>query len=244
MSNKLDLTNFSFVKLGSYAGFSIALGGLFYISVLSHFNFSHYHKLISSAFFSIGLILVIFMKSQLFTGNVLMVLLFRYENIKKRDVLRNWVFVYFGNFLGSIFLSLLIYNFISTEVSEKLILVAQSKVNLSFTDAMVKAIFCNMLVCLSVGLAIQLKQLYLKLIGIIVPITLFVLLGYEHSVANMFFIPLGLALKLGPDPKIISLLLENLVPVTIGNIIGGAFLAVSWKFLLGAYRSSKGSKMH
>ena len=244
MKYKLGSSNSRLFCLGSLAGLSIALGGFLYISILSSFEVNLFIKVLGSAVFSIGLILIIFTQTQLFTGNVLMILLFPSKKISLISVVKNWFFVYLGNLIGSLLFSIFIYSFLTNELSRTLIQISEHKVNLLFGDAFVKAVLCNILVCLAVSLAILLKNNYLKVIGITIPISVFVYFGLEHSVANMFFIPLGLILKYGIDLKVFPLFVSNIVPVTIGNIVGGVILALCWKFLLGAYRSLKGDKVH
>jgi formate/nitrite transporter len=244
MASKVNSNKRKLILLGFYAGLSIGLGGFLYAGALSQVEISFVTKLICSSIFSIGLIIIIFTKTQLFTGNVLMVLLFSSKTIRYRSIFRNWFFVYLGNFLGSIVFAICIYYFLPDSLIRTLTTISQKKTLLQFDDALMKAIFCNMLVCLAVVFGIKCKRTVFKLAGIIIPITLFVHLGLEHSIANMFFIPLGLVLELGLDVQVLRLFLENLIPVTIGNIIGGGILALFLKTLLGAYRSTKWGKMH
>ncbi len=197
-------------------------------------------KLITGAAFSVGLVLVLIGGAELFTGNNLLVMPLFSQRIKFSRVFRNWGLVFLGNFAGSLLLVVLIYiscywKLNSAEVGAEAVRVATAEVNLSFLEAFVKGILANWLVCLAVWLSLAARDLIGKVIGILFPIMAFVAMGFEHSVANMYFIPLGILLSsvepvacaIGPldisNLTWSSFFLNNLLPVTLGNLLGGAF---------------------
>ena len=224
------------ILAGAYIGFGGALATL-----VSH-DLSQYvgvglSKLVAGIVFSIGLILILLGGAELFTGNNLLVVPVFSHRIKISKVLRNWTIVYVGNFLGSILLVVLVYfsgywRINASKVGIAAVEIATAKVNLSFIEAFVRGILANWLVCLAVWLSLAAKEFIGKIFGIIFPIMAFVAMGFEHSIANMYFIPLGLFLKnsnpfmAGIDVSNLtwsSFFIGNLLPVTLGNIIGGSF---------------------
>jgi formate/nitrite transporter len=204
--------------------------------------------------FCLGLILVVVGGAELFTGNNLIVMAWANGKVRGRDLLRNWVIVYAGNFVGSIGTVILMffakqYTFGANSVGVAALKMGIAKVDFSFLQAVALGILCNALVCLAVWLTFSARSTIDKIAAIIFPITAFVAAGFEHSVANMYFIPYALFIKYF-DPAYIStvgdqvahldkltwqaFVVNNLIPVTIGNIIGGAVLvaAVYWAIFL------------
>ncbi len=198
-------------------------------------------KLLAGSVFSVGLMLVIIAGSELFTGDNLIVIAALEKKIRWSQVLNRWMLVYLGNFVGSILLAAIMFGTGLWLVNGGLVgatalNIANAKVNLTFMQALMRGIGCNWLVCLAVWMAISAKDIAGKILAIYFPIMAFVASGFEHSVANMFFIPYGLFLK--GSPAVVdatgkaasafsnltwgNLITKNLVPVTIGNIIGGA----------------------
>ena len=196
-------------------------------------------KLIGGMTFSLGLILVIIAGADLFTGDTLMVMGCFSRKIKVRHMLRSWGFVFLGNLVGSLAIVMLVHlsgHWLSNNgaVGAKALSIANAKVNLTFTQAFSSGMLCNILVCLAVWLCFSCRTVTDKILAIVFPITAFVAMGFEHSIANMYFIPAGLLLK--KNPEIVGLLngmdltnltvsgciLNNLVPVVIGNMVGGA----------------------
>jgi formate/nitrite transporter len=229
----------SLFVLGMMAGAYIGFGGLLSISVTFDMDPSMglgLKKLISGAAFSLGLILVVIAGAELFTGNNLMVSSVMIGRVTWRKVLAKWGLVYTANFMGSILLALLFYfsglwktgNGALGAASVKL---AYAKVHLDFGEAVVRAIGCNWMVCLAVWMALASRQTISKIFAIFFPIMGFVAIGFEHCIANMYFIPVGIFLTqwAGMTPEGVdistitwgSFLLKNLIPVTIGNTIGG-----------------------
>ena len=260
---------FSLLVLGILAGCYIALAGSLSTVVtndLASYVGDGLSRLISGLVFSLGLILVVIGGAELFTGNSLMVTGWLEGKIRGRQVARNWTIVFFANFIGSILIAWFFYlsgvwEMNGALVGAKSVLTANGKVGLTWTQALVRGILCNWLVCLAVWLSSASKDGVSKILCIVFPITAFVACGFEHSIANMFFIPTGILLKsqpavlaavapiLGTDPAGAvsalanlnwgSFIVKNLIPVTIGNIIGGAifvgtfywsvFLKPSWR---------------
>ena len=176
--------------------------------------------------------LVLIPGSELFTGNILMTAGFIYGKYPFLKVLRNWLFVYFGNFLGAIVMAWLVFNSgllghqgDLTPMGNVAVKIAHTKINLSFTEALCRGILCNMLVCLAVIMAVASKPIVGKIFGIYFPIMVFVASGYEHSVANMYFLPIGLMME-GRFASDFLIIFKNLIPVTIGNIIGGLLIVL------------------
>ncbi len=229
--------------LGFLAGVYIGFGAELYTIVthdLARYLGIGFAKFLGGSVFSVGLMLVILGGAELFTGNCLCFSGVLDHSVSAKRLIRNWIIVYFANFAGAIFLVVLMYysglwkvgNF---GVAWAAIKTATGKVNLSFLEAFCRGVGCNWLVCLAVWLAISGRDSVSKIFGIYFPIMAFVASGFEHSIANMYFIPMGLFLKgegvltssLASIPNIEALgwqafFIKNLIPVTLGNIIGGA----------------------
>ena len=157
---------------------------------------------------------------------------FIYRRYSLMKVLRNWLVVYFGNFLGAVIIASLVYasgllarDGSVTSIGEAAAAIADGKLELGFIEAMCRGILCNMLVCLAVIMSISSKTIMGKIFGIYFPIMAFVASGYEHSVANMFFLPAGLMAR-GEFISGFPTIFRNLIPVTIGNIIGGLLIVL------------------
>ena len=240
----------SLLALAVLAGAFIALGAMFATTVLAGadgvlpFGLS---RLLSGVVFCLGLILVIVGGAELFTGNTLMVMAWAAGEVRLREMLRAWTIVYIGNFIGALGTAGLV--FLSGQylggkgsVTAVALNLALTKVTLSFDRALFLGILCNVLVCLAVWLAFGARTTTDKVLAIIFPVSAFVVAGFEHSVANMYLIPLGLFIKAwGPaelwaqlggnyDALTWPAFFVSLIPVTIGNIIGGGGLvgAVYW----------------
>ena len=231
--------------MGVLAGMFIALAGVGAIIASVTVASPSLSKLIGAAVFPVGLSMTLVAGSELFTGNCLIIIPLLEKEVTLKAMLRNWVFVYFGNFIGSILVALLTvyggtFSVFSNAAAVSVINTAVTKVNLSFSDALLRGILCNFLVCIAVWMSFSAKDVVGKIAGLFLPIMLFVLSGYEHSIANMFYIPAGLfaskniaylaAYTSSPGAAHISTLswgtmfTKNLIPSTIGNIIGGMVL--------------------
>ncbi len=241
--------------LAILAGAFIALGAIFATTVSAGMSGAWpfgFAKLLSGLVFCLGLILVIVGGAELFTGNNLIVMAWAGGKVSTSALLRNWVIVYIGNFVGSIGTAVMIflakqYTFgPQGAVGITALSIANGKVHLGFVQAIVLGVLCNALVCLAVWLTFSARSTVDKIAAIIFPITAFVAAGFEHSVANMYFIPMGLLIKTF-DPAFAAnsgldlngltwgtFLVNNLIPVTVGNIIGGSILvaAIYWAVYL------------
>ena len=204
-------------------------------------------RLLAGLVFCLGLILVVIGGAELFTGNNLIVMAWASKKVKTSSLLRNWTIVYIGNFVGSIATALFVfwgkqYTFSGGTIGISALNIANTKVGLGFLQAIALGIMCNALVCLAVWMTYSSRSVIDKIAAILFPITAFVAAGFEHSIANMYFIPMGLFIKQF-DPAFTSqsginvsnltwqtFFINNLLPVTIGNIIGGAILvaAIYW----------------
>ena len=255
----LSLLAGAFISLGSIFATTIAAGGMSVTAADGAVAFTTglpygVTRLLVGFVFCLGLILVVVGGAELFTGNNLIVMAWASGKVTGRALLRNWAIVYTGNFVGSIATAGLMfftkqYTFGSDAVGIAALKVAVGKCDLGFMQAIALGILCNALVCLAVWLTYSARTTIDKIIAIIFPITAFVAAGFEHSVANMYFISYALFVK-GFDPEFMArvgekvpklevltwkaFFINNLIPVTIGNIIGGAVLvaAVYWVVFL------------
>lgn len=238
------------LALAILAGAFIALGANFATIVWTDNGLGYgVSRLLGGVVFSLGLILVIVGGAELFTGNNLIAMAWASHKVRTHQLLRNWVLVYFGNFIGAFATAFGIYiarqwMFDGYKVGATMLNIANNKASLDFVPALVLGIFCNALVCLAVWLCFSARTTTDKILSIVPPIAAFVAVGFEHSIANMYFIPLGIFLR--DDPAVLAaagktaeqltnltwqgFVWNNLVPVTLGNIIGGAIMvsAVYW----------------
>ena len=245
---KANMDWLTMFALAVLAGAFIALGAIFATTVTAGaadklpFGVA---KLLGGLVFSLGLILVVVAGAELFTGNNLIVMAWADHRVSTWQVVRNWLIVYAGNFAGSIATAILMfytkqYTFGNGAMGLNILNIAHSKTNLDFMQAIALGIMCNALVCLAVWLCFSARTTTDKILSIVFPITAFVAAGFEHSIANMYFIPIGLLVKAGapaafweaigktaadyPNLTWGNFLFANLLPVTIGNIIGGSVM--------------------
>lgn len=238
----------SVLVLGILAGAYIGFGGL--LSTTVTFDLATQAgigltKFLAGSAFSLGLMLVVIAGAELFTGNNLMVSSVMTKDISFSTMSKRWALVYIANFIGSIVLALIFYfsglwKTGNGALGTAAVGIAFIKVNLGFVEALIRGIGCNWLVCLAVWMALAARQTIGKIFAIYFPIMGFVAIGFEHCIANMYFIPTGIFLHqwagiIAPaafDPSSLSwvgFLWKNLLPVTIGNIIGGAvFVGMSY----------------
>ena len=240
--------------LAILAGAFIALGAIFATTVSAGTSIAlpfGVTKLLVGFAFCLGLVLVVIGGAELFTGNNLIVMAWASRKVSTSAMLRNWGIVYAGNFVGSVGTAVLIflsrqYTFGGGLVGASALATANGKVSLGWFQALMLGLLCNILVCLAVWLTFSARSTIDKIATIIFPITAFVAAGFEHSVANMYFVPVGLLIKT-LDPVFTAsasldlsnltwsnFLVNNLLPVTIGNIIGGSIFvaAVYWSVFL------------
>jgi formate/nitrite transporter len=266
---KAEMPAFSMFMLALLAGAFIALGAVFATTVsaggmpitaadgaLAFTAGLPYGvtRLLAGLVFCLGLILVVVGGAELFTGNNLIVMAWASGKVTSGALLRNWMIVYAGNFVGAIATAILVffakqYTFGADAVGVAAFKIAVAKCDLGFVQAVALGILCNGLVCLAVWMSYSARSTVDRIAAVIFPITAFVVAGFEHSVANMYFIPYALLVK-GFDPVYMAKIadkvpklellswraffLSNLIPVTVGNIVGGAVLvaAVYWVIFL------------
>ncbi len=252
---KAKLSFLSLFMLSLLAGIFIAIGAEFYTLVVFDSNLSiGLTRVLGGIAFSTGLILVLIAGAELFTGNCLVMMGFASKAVTYKQLLKNWGLCYAGNFIGSLSVVFLMFftNLWKMEdymLGAKAVLIASGKVNLTFLEAFSRGILCNALVCLAVWLCFSARSVVSKIAAIVFPITAFVASGFEHSIANMYFIPMGILLKrndgiknaitrIAPGASLENLniigFLKNLMPVTIGNLIGGAIMVglVYWLIIV------------
>ena len=222
--------------LAVFAGMFIALGG-FASTVAAYGQWPQsLSKLLSALVFPIGLMMVLVGGAELFTGNSLMLMPVLQKRTSLGKVLVNWAVVYIGNFIGGILIALAVVYFVATgknalydgDLAKTMISTAVTKSSMSFLEAFIKGILCNFMVCMAVWVSMAASDLAGKIIALYLPVALFVLCGFEHCVANMYFIPAGffasLATGTAIKTTILSALINNLLPVTLGNIVGGSLI--------------------
>jgi formate transporter len=249
----------AFISLGAIFATTVGAGGMVITTPTGDTAFSTglpygVTRLLMGLVFSLGLILVVVGGAELFTGNNLIVMAWANGKVTTVALLRNWLIVYIGNLVGSIGTAILMffskqYTFGSNAIGVTALKIGVAKCDLTFIQAVALGILCNGLVCLAVWLTYSARSTIDKIVAIVFPITAFVAAGFEHSVANMYFVPYALFVKMF-DPAFISKVsdkvpgldrltwqafwVNNLLPVTIGNIIGGAVLvaAIYWAIFL------------
>ena len=231
--------NFPFLTsfmLAVVAGGGIGFGAVYYTIVASDPTFSFATvRVLGGLVFSLGLILVLVGGAELFTGNNLIVMAWASGKVSTGTMLRNWSIVWFGNLFGALGLVILIYFSHHLDMNEgriglSVLNTAAGKIRPDFVTLFVKGILCNVLVCAAVWLAYAGRSVTDKVVALILPISAFIAAGFEHCVANMYFLPLAwLLVQTGHAPSnfdasliTVSGIIHNLVPVTLGNIVGGA----------------------
>jgi formate transporter FocA len=256
---KAETPAFRVFMLAVLAGAFIALGAIFATTVSAGLSAAGWPygviRLLAGLVFCLGLILVVVGGAELFTGNNLIVMAWASRKVSTPALLKNWIIVYLGNFVGSIGTAILVffsrqYEFGGGLTGISALSIANSKSNLDFIQAVALGVLCNAMVCLAVWMTFSARSTIDKIAAIIFPIAGFVAAGFEHSIANMYFIPIGILIK-DFDPVFTATVIEktqldftrltwgtflinNLLPVTIGNIIGGAVLvaAIYWAIFL------------
>jgi formate/nitrite transporter len=233
--SKARLSLLQTAMLGVLAGAFIGFGALYYTIVVSDATLGFAAtRVMGGLVFSLGLVLVVVGGAELFTGNNLMVMAWADGKITATEVLRNWFVVYVANAVGAVGLALTVYlahhgAMNGGAVGAAYVKIAAAKIALPFGEAFFKGVLCNVLVCLAVWLAMAGHTVVDKIVAIVLPISAFVAAGFEHSVANMYFIPLGLMLSADPNW---SGLAGNLIPVTLGNIAGGSGMVALVYYLI------------
>jgi formate/nitrite transporter len=218
------------------AGAFIGLGGLYFVIVRSDPSLGFAtRQVLGGVTFSLGLLLVVVAGAELFTGNNLLAMAWADGKISTLEMLRNWAIVCAGNFVGAAGLAVLVLLSRHPEmnngtVAAEYVRIAAAKVAMPFWTAFFKAVLCNVLVCMAVWMALAGRSVIDKAVAIVFPISAFVAAGFEHSIANMYFIPLAMLLQaftdFGGAAGAIGWagFFRNLVPVILGNIVGGSVL--------------------
>lgn len=235
-AKKANLDWVSTLVLAVLAGAFIAWGGVFFTVVMTGGTATApfgLMKLVGGLSFSLGLILVVVAGAELFTGNNLIVMAWASGQINSFQLWRNWGIVYLGNLLGAVGIAVLVYfagvaDGAGGAVGDTMVAIGKAKCGLPWAQALAAGIGCNVLVCLAVWLCMSARSVADKVLAIVFPITAFVATGMEHCVANMYFVPAAYLVQLdrGDADRVqwTDFLFQNLLPVTIGNVIGGALL--------------------
>jgi formate/nitrite transporter len=267
-ATKAEMSTLPLFALAVLAGAFIALGAMFATTVVAGAADSipfGVTRVLAGLVFCLGLILVVVAGAELFTGNNLIAMAWAERKVSARKLIRNWTIVYAGNLVGALGTVLLVflggqYEFGDGSVGASALAIADAKSGLGFGRALALGIMCNALVCLAIWLTLSARSLTDKVLAIVFPISAFVAAGFEHSIANMYFIPAGLFIKAwSPDsfwtaagvqaadyPTVTwhNFWVGNLVPVTIGNVIGGALLVglVYWFVYLRGQEASRSAR--
>lgn len=257
---KANLSISRMLLLGILAGAFIGFGSE--LATMTTYDMPKYlgvgfTKLIFGSVFSVGLMLVIIAGAELFTGNNLILIKVLNRDGDLGKMFKSWFWVYIANFAGSLLLVWIMYasglwKTGDFAVGAKALAIANGKVNLSWWEAFTRGIGCNWLVCLAVWMSVAAKDIIGKIFGIYFPVMAFVASGFEHCVANMYFIPMGLLLKgnatvvaaAGLTGKLANLtwggfFVNNLIPVTLGNIVGGSLCVATVYWLAYLKKSEK-----
>ena len=228
--------------LAIFAGAFIALGALGSSIANCGVQPAAVSRLLSALIFPVGLIMVVVAGSELFTGNCLIIISVLDKKTSTLAMIKNLVTVWIGNFVGAMIIVILctyghVYSLYDGQLAQSAVNTALAKVNLSFMDGFLKGILCNIMVCIAVWMTFAPKQISGKILAGYLPIIVFVLCGFEHCVANFYFIPAGILASMEyniPCPGLNwgSFLLKNELPVTLGNIAGGSvFVGLGYWFV-------------
>jgi len=248
---KVAMVPMSLLALAVLAGAFIALGGVFATTAAAGAGEAPWGavRVLAGVAFSLGLVLVLVGGAELFTGNNLIVMAWAGGRVGTSALLRNWAIVFAGNFLGAVATALVVYvagvhRFGGGAWGVTAISTASAKLGFGFVQAVALGVLCNALVCLAVWMTYSARTTADRVLAIVLPISAFVATGFEHSIANMYFVPLGIfvatfdlafvaASGIGVQAESLTwtgFVVRNLVPVTIGNVVGGSLLvgAVYW----------------
>lgn len=230
--HKVRLSAFKMLLLGVFAGMFIGFAGISATTGGATVENASMSRLVSACLFPAGMAMVIVAGSELFTGNNLIILSVLEKKVKVYEMLKNWLFVFLGNFIGATAVAgMVVYGHVPDlfggRLADSIVNAAVLRVNLSFVDSFIKGILCNVLVCIAIWSAFAAKTVSGKLLMSFWPVMTFVLCGFEHSIADIYFCMAGIftAQEYGIAAEgltIASFLLKNLLPVTLGNVIGGA----------------------
>lgn len=250
--NKAKLSISKLVVLGFVAGVFIAIGAIASSTAAHALQDAGMLRLVSGLIFPVGLIMVVILGTELFTGNALMITAAVQKKITWGALLRNWIIVFFANFAGALVAAAAMAYFGQLDIGGGALAVytakvAAAKASMSWDNAFILGIFCNLLVCSAVYLGNSAKETSGKILGLYFPVMAFVLAGFEHCVANMYYVPAGIFANMNPayagmiaDAGINTAVLDfgtfitaNLIPVTLGNIVGGVLIGLCVYFAHG-----------
>ncbi len=230
---KANLDLVSLLALAFLAGAFIALGAAFSTVASTQTQLGYGPtRVLTGLTFSLGLVLVVVGGAELFTGNMFIVMAWASGRVSTGALARNWIGAYAGNFAGAVTTAALLYYAVPNgDVAVHARAIAEAKAALDFAPGLVRGIFCNVLVCLAVWLTFSARTTTDKILCVVGPITAFVAMGLEHSIANMYFLPMG---KLLGAPLAWGAMARNLAAVTLGNMIGGGLMVagVYWVIYL------------
>ncbi len=243
--HKTNLSAFKMVILGLFAGFFIGFAGIASTTAAATIVNPSVAKLVGAMVFPAGMAMVLIAGSELFTGNTLIILAVLEKKTTVRKMLKNWLFVFIGNFLGAALVAVgVVYGhtpeLFGGDLADSIVAAGASRCNLHFSDSLVRGILCNVLVCIAVWMSFAAKNVSGKLMTSFWPVMVFVLCGFEHSVADMYF---GTAALLASREygiaaeglTLVRFIVNCIIPVTLGNIIGGAGI-VGFGYWLGYLR--------
>lgn len=230
--HKVRLSIWKMMLLGFFAGCFIGFAGIAATTASATVDNASVGKLLGACVFPAGMAMVLVAGSELFTGNNLIILSVLQKKVKVLDMLKNWLFVFLGNFLGASFVAVLVVyghtpDLFDNRLAERVIASGLSRVQQTFPEAFIRGVLCNILVCIAVWASFAAKKVSGKILMSFWPVMIFVLCGFEHSIADIYFgvaalftsAEYGLAAE---GLTVGSFLLKNLLPVTLGNIVGGA----------------------
>lgn len=230
--HKTNLSAFKMVILGIFAGLFIAFAGIASTTAAATISNPSVAKLVGAIVFPAGIAMVLIAGSELFTGNTLIILAVLEKKLPVYKMLKSWFFVYIGNFIGAILVAVMVVyghtpNLFGEELAKNVVSAGAVRCNLTFGDAFIRGILCNILVCIAVWMSFAAKNVSGKLLTSFWPIMVFVLCGFEHSIADMYFGTAALFAAAEYGMEVAGLTVANfflncLIPVTLGNIVGGA----------------------
>ena len=258
--SKANMPLLQIMVLSLMAGAFISFGAMYYTMVMTQPSAAYgASKMLGGIAFSLGFILVVIAGGELFTGNNLIVMAWAKGRVSATSVLRNWSLVYIGNTIGALVTVYLIYQSGFLEgahhaVGVTALKIGVAKVDHTTTEAFIRGLFCNALVCLASWMVYASRSVTDKILAVLFPVSAFVAIGFEHCIANMFMIPLALIAV--NDPEIVALshlspealqqltlsgMWHNIIPVTFGNILGGAVMVAMAYYIVYLYRQDKKS---
>lgn len=230
--HKANLSIFKMILLGFFAGMFIGFAGIASTTAACSVSAPSVSKLIGALVFPAGMAMVLVAGSELFTGNNLIIIAVLERKVSVSKMLKSWFFVFIGNFLGSAFVAVLVVyghtpQLFDGELANAIVRAGASRTDLTFSESFIRGILCNILVCIAVWMSFAAKNVSGKLLTSFWPVMIFVLCGFEHSVADMYFGVAALLTKaeygiISESLTVNSFIFRNLIPVTLGNIAGGA----------------------